>query len=66
MCIRDSAEAVAAYQAHQFAACEEQCRLVLLLDPEDEVAAMYIKRCELIREHGLPPDGDLVAVLTEK
>ena len=60
------AEAVAAYQAHQFAACEEQCRLVLLLDPEDEVAAMYIKRCELIREHGLPPDGDLVAVLTEK
>ncbi len=60
------AEAVAAYQAHDFAACAAQCRLALLLDPEDEVAAMYIKRCELIREHGLPPDGDLVAVLTEK
>lgn len=60
------AEAVAAYQAHDFAACEAQCRLAMLLDPEDEVAAMYVRRCELIREHGLPPDGELVAVLTEK
>lgn len=60
------AEAVAAYQARDFAACEAQGRLALLLDPEDEVAAMYVRRCELIREHGLPPDGDLVAVLTEK
>lgn len=60
------AEAVSAYHTHDFAECEAQCRLVMLLDPEDEVAAMYVRRCELIREHGLPPDGELVAVLTEK
>ena len=60
------AEAVGSYRARDFAECEAQCRLILLLDPDDEVAALYLRRCEFISEHGLPPEGDLVAVLTEK
>ncbi len=60
------AAVVAAYRARDFETCESECRLLQLLDPEDEVAAMYLRRCEVIREHGLPPDDELVAVLTEK
>lgn len=60
------AEAVAAFQDGDLDRCVEQCRLASLLDPEDEVAALYLQRCRLIQEHGLPPDGEMAAVLTEK
>jgi class 3 adenylate cyclase len=60
------AEAIAQFRAKDIEGCEMACRMILMLDPEDEVAAMYLRRCEKIQELGLSPEDELVTALTEK
>jgi predicted ATPase/class 3 adenylate cyclase len=58
--------AIAHYRARDFDACESECRLLQLMDPDDAVVARYLARCIAIREHGLSTNEDMVEVLTSK
>jgi hypothetical protein len=44
--LQQIAEIVARYRSGDLEGCANECRTELMLDPEDEVAKLYLRRCE--------------------
>ena len=59
-------QAILSYNLGEFSQAMAGFEKVLTINPQDEAAKLYLKRCEQFQKYGLPPNWDGVAVLTEK
>jgi len=48
---------VAHYRAGEIEECAHESRIVLMLDPEDEVAQRYLERSQEVQEAQIPADS---------
>ena len=59
-------EGLGQYRGQRFTAARKTFRRVLTVDPDDQPAALYIRRCEELSRTRLPKDWDGVYTLTAK
>ena len=54
----DFERGISAYQSREFNTAAEYFRAVLVAEPDDAAATLYLRRCEYLTEHGVPPDWE--------